>query len=341
MTDVWSPYTGYYGVFGPSAILYNTTGGLQPVPGSPSTTISVTQLDGTTPVTLYTDQYGTPMSTTGGNYNAIDANGNCTFWAEPGVYIINFQNVSIPTVPAITAQITPYFADSVWNVIKTDTGPSSSPMSGDVRCVDAAAASVIETLPTYTSNGTTVNPAGLRLKFLRVDGSTTNTVTIQVPSGGGTSPLIYGPGLSSSGSSELPLNYQSAYVELICDGTNWHVTGGAIDTGWQSVTGFVSGWGPISGSLSPYYRQIGSTVYFKGGVICYSDSAEPICTFSVGYPRPPKSTDILYFTCWQEEQTQARVVTVTNSGGATRLGANGATALGPNLYLNNIVYNVG
>lgn len=84
-------------------------------------------------------------------------------------------------------------------------------------------------------------------------------VTVAVASG-----VIIGPGIPPSTTSII-LGIQRASVVLTSDGSNWYVTGGAQDTGWKNISGFLNSWA-AEVSDPPRYRVIGNVVRLQGSM---------------------------------------------------------------------------
>ena len=138
----------------------------------------------------------------------------------------------------------------IWNVVTDSAGGTiSTALSGDSRMCNATTAST-------TYSGLSGAP-GARYRFAREDGSS-NTCTIDAPAGGN----IVGPGVAA-GVSSIPLNAAGAFVELVGDGTNLRIIGGALNTGNVQVTSFTNGF---SAGQSVYYRAIGNRVRVIGAV---------------------------------------------------------------------------
>ena len=201
MPNLLSTGVPFAGLFGPDAIL--SAAGV-PVTSTP---VTVYQSDGTTVATLYTDQN---KGTTASNPVNTDAFGNLAFYTNPGLYILSFTVGGVPTTKVV--MVDPWYADAAWNVV-VDTS-NASPLSGDLRLANAASGNINETIPTPS--------LGVHVKVVKTD-STTNTVTLTTPSG-----VIFGPGLGAGASTKV-LKIQGDSVEVFADGTNYHITGDAVE----------------------------------------------------------------------------------------------------------------
>jgi hypothetical protein len=84
----------------------------------------------------------------------------------------------------------------------------------------------------------------------------TGVVTVTTPSG-----AIFGPGLGASGSPSALLGEIFQYVVVIGNGTNYIVSQGAQDSGWQSFS-FVNSWAGSGAN----YRLTGNVLRFRGSV---------------------------------------------------------------------------
>jgi len=200
-----SPDTGYAGFYGPNAIITpngQAVGGYAPtIVETPDGTTS-----GATP-SFYSDW--TRTSTVAAP--TTDANGNLSFWTDPGMYLMTFTLPGgSPTTLLIT--VDPWYPDSAWNVPTTDTAGTVSPVSGDVRLADASTGSVTETLPTPQR--------GLRMRVIKIDTSA-NPVFITV-TGGST---IIGQDLGSGYPQQAEVaifGYGTCY-EFISGASNWYL----------------------------------------------------------------------------------------------------------------------
>jgi len=328
MTLLMSSYTAYAGMFGPAAML-STSGQL-----IVSTAVTVKNSDNSTNAVLFTDQTKTTAQS---NPVSTDAYGNLTFFADPGIYYLNISGQA----NTIRVTVNPWYADSVLNAPTTvDTASSISPFFGDVRFASAGSNNITYTLPTpgaVIAGGASGYTSGGRIRIVRTDNSS-NSVTVSTPSGN-----IYGPGLGTSATS-LVLNYQQAFVDVVSDGTNYHVVGGAQDTGWLTSVSYVTGFQTYS--TNPLqYRLIGSRLQFQGGVTWYSSGAP----YSVGTltasvntaPKVPTGTS-LYFAV-----AQAQISYTYCTVGVAVSGTQAALSLltTPNasslpIYLNGVTYEV-
>lgn len=228
------------GQYGPEAVLGQTG---TPYTGGP---ITVYDSDGTTAATLYTDH---TKATTAANPLNTDSYGNLTFFAAPGVYVLAFTIGGVATT--LTVEVKPYYTDGAWNVV-VDTG-SVTALSGDSHLVNATGAAYTVTLPA---------PAlGARVRVMKTDAST-NAVTVSTPSG-----IINGLGLGS-GATSVVLRGQGAAIDLMADGTNWHVLSGGSQ--FSEINGAFTANVPIvkAGTVT-------GTSYTTGGVAVAFAAAFP------------------------------------------------------------------
>ncbi len=152
---------------------------------------------------------------------------------------------------------------TTWNVTTQTTTYTALP--GDSVLANATSAAFTATLPT---------PAlGARVKVAKTD-SSANVVTVRTPSG-----TILGLGLGA-GSTSISLGAEGAFVELHADGTNWHIVGGAQDTGWLNITNFVNSWTNASG-YTTQERLIGNLYVLHGQI---TGGATNTDAFTVSYP---------------------------------------------------------
>lgn len=139
-------------------------------------------------------------------------------------------------------------------IVSGSAGGTISTSVGTSNLIDCTAGNTILDLPVVS--------LGAVVKVARTD-ATANTLTVQVSGG-----LILGPGLST-GVGAIPLNARGSFVELQCDGTNWHVTAGAPDSGWLPFT-YANSWasngGPATGGSAAGYRKIGNIVRLGGSI---------------------------------------------------------------------------
>lgn len=132
-----------------------------------------------------------------------------------------------------------------------------SPVAGTLTGITCGAyTGCIVTLPTPT--------LGVVVGVAKID-ATSPSLIIDAGSGG----LILGPGFGA-GERLAWLGAVGAYVILEADGTNWHVIGGAQDTGWLPIPSYSNSWvsnaGPATGGTVAGYRKIGNTVYLGGTI---------------------------------------------------------------------------
>jgi hypothetical protein len=247
MSDISSPGLPYAGLWGPAVIVDSG--------GSPVTNTAFSIYTGTSTslATLYTDQ---TKANKAANPSTTDAYGNALFYAAPGLYTLSINVNGVVTTYAITVQ--PWFPDAVWNNYSVTV--SSTLNSGDAVYVNGSASVNITLPPTQV---------GARVKVTNI-GTTNVGVTAQT----GT---IQGPGVTAAGG--CPLFTQNSFVELFCDGTNWHIVGGELDTGWNPVTYENSYTGDV------VYRILAKQVLFRGGVNTNSSISSPVPAFYC--PNPP------------------------------------------------------
>lgn len=292
MTFLQSTNTAYAGLFGPTAILSTTGGLLSSIAVSIyNATTSLTQ--STTLATLFTNQNKTTVAS---NPTSTDTYGNLSFWADPGYYFIVFSGSVAET---IMVQVDAYFADSTLNAPIADTGASILPNFGDMRFANAGSNNMTYTLPAAGAliGGSSNYTSGGRIRITRTD-STTNTLTINAPTGA----VIYGPGLGLAGQASISLNAFSSFVDVVSDGVNYHVVGGAADTGWVSISspfaisGTATGWVTSTSYLTPptQYRLQGNICRLQGwvwpGVYAFGNSTSANNTIvfqlpSICYPK--------------------------------------------------------
>jgi hypothetical protein len=241
-------------MYGPEAVLGQT--------GTPATSTSVNvYLKGTTtPASLFTDQTGTVSAS---NPVATDSYGNLAFFATPGAYDLAFTIGGVATT--LTVRVDPWPTDVGFNervVTGTDTASASDFIIGDVHT-----AGFTETVAPILN---------ARYKIKRKADTGANVLTVAASSG-----VILGPGCGgSTGLASIPLGSNDAFVELLGDGTNLQIVGGALDTGWMStVSAFCtlgSGWTNTNLQM----RQQGNLVRFAGalgvgtsGTTCFTINA--------------------------------------------------------------------
>ena len=239
MSDLLSTGTNFAGLFGPDTIL--SSAGV-PVPGTNVTVYET--VDGSTEgstATVYTDW---TKGSTAANPVTTDGNGVLTFFADPGLYILAFLVGGVPTTKLVT--VSPFYPDAAWNVVE-DTA-NASPNSGDFRLCNASTGAFTETLVAPT--------IGARYKIAKTD-SSANVVSITTPSG-----VFLGPGLGS-GQATITLTGQGMCVEVIADGTDYHVTANAI-----SRCGIIEMWGGTYSTVPP------GSVYCNGQAISRTTFAD-------------------------------------------------------------------
>lgn len=232
--------TAYAGLYGPISLCAGTPY-LSPLAG---TVVTVYESDGSTVPTLYTDE--TKSTPAASNQVTADLYGRIFFYANPGLYVLSFSVGGSTTTQNVTVQ--PWYADAAWNVVVDTTSEVCA--SGDSRLVNAGGGAISTTACSPT--------LAARVRVEKTD-SSANAVTVTAPSG-----VILGVGLGN-GVSTLPLGTQGAFVELLGDGTNFHIVGGERDTGWQAITTFNSGESS-AGSPTPQYRIVGDRVWCRGAV---------------------------------------------------------------------------
>lgn len=195
--------TGYCGQYGPASLTAVNAGSLTPLA---STTVTVYESDGSTAATLFTNR-GPSRTSTGSNTLTTNLQAMFSFFADPGLYVLSFLVAG--TTTTLTVEVLPDYTDSAWNVVPDTAGGTITPLSGDSRVCDATTANTV-----YSG---LIGNQGARYRFARKD-ATSNTCTINAPSGGN----IVGPGLGS-GVSAITLPMQGETVELQGDGTNLRV----------------------------------------------------------------------------------------------------------------------
>ena len=246
MSDISSPGLPYAGLWGPAVIVDSG--------GSPVTNTAFSIYTGTSTslATLYTDQ---TKANNAANPSTTDAYGNALFYAAPGLYTLSINVNGVVTTYAITVQ--PWFPDATYNTYTVTTATTLN--SGDCVLVNGSAAVTI-TLPTTA--------VGARAKIVNIG---TQGVGVSAQSG-----TIEGPGVKANGG--LTLNTPNSFAELTCDGSNWHIIGGALDTGWYSVTYENSYTGNAE------QRQIGRQYFLQGSVNANSGVSSPVAAFYVRQP---------------------------------------------------------
>jgi hypothetical protein len=122
--------------------------------------------------------------------------------------------------------------------------------------------------------------AGICIAFKKVDsGAGGNTITAS-------SGVILGPGCGSGGASSIPVSALGANVELMADGTNWHIIGGAQDSGWLAFSysnSWVSNSGPGAAGTVAGYRITGNIVRLGGSIKTGASGSAPCTALPVGY----------------------------------------------------------
>ena len=197
--------TLYAGQWGPMSIVGGSP--LGPLGGA---TVTVFESDGSTAATLYADETkATPLA---GNAVTTDTTGTLTIYADPGVYVLSFAVGT--TLTTRTIVIEPWYTDGAWNDVVDTTasgGTGFSPLSGDCRLCNATAGA-----GTYDLAAPAL---GTHYRVVKTDASV-NTVTLSTATG-----TINGPNGQSAAT--YVLNAQGAYVEVVGDGTNYDIVGGA------------------------------------------------------------------------------------------------------------------
>ena len=238
--------TSYAGYYGPNAVL----DGVGSLLTNAAITLYVANADGSpssTGANFYSNENRTPL----GGTPSTDNYGNLFFWTDPGVYVLTVTGAS----QSLLVTINPLYPDASWNNVPTAVSDSSV-MQGEVVVVNAVAATT-QTLPSPYN--------GQRFKVIN---QSTGAVTVTTGASG-SHPYIIGPGLGST-SNSMVLGTLGSFVELWSNGTDFFVTAGAQDSGWQAFNSATTGWSyPNSGNL-PQYRLMGNTVYFKGEVANFS-----------------------------------------------------------------------
>ena len=172
-------------------------------------------------------------------------------------------------------------------------------------------------LVTTSTNAITIDlptpVSGATIGITKVDAAA-GTITISTAA---TSGYILGPGVPASATS-IQCSAYGAYVELQADGTNWHIIGGAQDSGWIALTSlFVNSWvsvaGPATGGTVAGYR-ITANVVRLGGRVGSGASNTVAFTLPAGY-RPLYTVEFPGLTT--VSTISAGLVLVTTAGACT------------------------
>jgi hypothetical protein len=141
-------------------------------------------------------------------------------------------------------------------------GPSTFNTRGTAGAIAANSGDFVSIAATGSS--TVTLPAPFKNAKVKVENPlATAAVTVQQHA----SEVIYGLGMS--GVASFTLSSLGACVELLSDGTNWFVTAGMQDSGWQTfnyLNGWASGGGPATGATAAGYRLQGNVVECAGWI---------------------------------------------------------------------------
>lgn len=145
--------------------------------------------------------------------------------------------------------------------------------SGNYTAVDG---DFVEMTGQFTVTLPAPSTAQQRIGIVSVNGTGAAPCTVSTPSG-----AIIGPGVAAAATSIL-LGAVAAYVVLISDGTNWFITAGNADSGWNQPAPTLP-WGNFGGPLNPFgYRKIGCQVLVRG-VMAGGSSGQAMYTLPAGF----------------------------------------------------------
>lgn len=177
-------------------------------------------------------------------------------------------------------------------------------------------------LVTTSTNAITIDlptpVSGATIGVKKVDAAA-GTITISTAA---TSGYILGPGVPANATS-IQCSAYGAYVELQADGTNWHIIGGAQDSGWQLpsyVNSWVSNGGPATGGTLAAFRLQGNVVRMAG-TIKGGASLSSTFTLPTGY-RP---LYVVELTCVAAGATNNLGLMQVSAGGIVSLTYSGST----------------